>query len=155
MAYDSLTATRNPIQRSLPRIFTSYFWNSRKVYACDSQEVREMIHELKRLTVECWRSRLGRALFLIHLLIAMTLVGYVWNNVDTASPLVPLCRKLFFLLNWPSIGRLDEFYRVFGKPGPSRFHDGITVFLFSIPWWLYGYGAEIAAAKIRSFIVRS
>ena len=111
-----------------------------------------MLHELKRLISECLESRLGRALFLIHLLVSMTLVGYVWNHSQEQTMLVHECRRLFYLLNWVSINRLDGIYAIFGTPPASRFRDGATALLFSIPWWLYGYGAEVAAAKVRAIL---
>ena len=111
-----------------------------------------MIDELKRLTVECWRSRLGRALFFIHLLVAMTLVGYFWNNINDPALDVLAIRKVVFVLDWPSIRLQNTLFRIFGTPPASRFRDGVTVFFFSIPWWFYGYGAELAAAKVRDFI---
>ncbi len=112
-----------------------------------------MLDELSRLITECWRSRLGRAFFLIHLLVCMTLVGYFWSNLS--SPDIPGIRKLYFVLNWFSIFQLESLFVVFRRPSASRFTDGISTFLFSIPWWLYGYGAEIGAKKLRELLLPS
>jgi len=99
--------------------------------ACDQREDMSMLDELGRLITDCWRSRLGRAFFLIHLLVCMTLVGYAWSNFS--SPFIPGIRKLCFVLNWFSIFQLESHFMVFGRPSASRFTDGVSTFLFSIP----------------------
>ena len=109
-----------------------------------------MNDELKRLITECWRSRLGRTLFFLNLLISMACVGYLWSNIT--SPYAGDVRKLFFVLNWFPMFRLEAWYSVFNQPYASRLNDGLLALLCSVPCWLYGYGAEVGAAKIRELL---
>lgn len=90
---------------------------------------------------------MGRALFLVNLLIGMACVGYVWSNLG--SPYVRDVRKLFFVLNWFTMIRLEGLFSLSGHSDPSRLKDGVLEFLCSVPWWLYGFGIEVVSAKLR------
>jgi hypothetical protein len=112
-----------------------------------------MADELKRFAAECWRSRLGRALFFIHLLLAWTAVNYFWNN-PTQETLVhlPAFRKAFFCLSWPTLQLLGPVIDQINNRGASRNGDAIITFICSVPWWLYGFAAELGARRIRHYL---
>ena len=109
-----------------------------------------MIDDVTKMLNDCWRSRLGRSFFLLSLLISMSCVGYLWSDVH--SPYANDVRKIFNVMHWYSILRLEPLHAWLNGPTPNQFGDGVLAFLCSIPWWFYGYGAEVCAAAIKRSI---
>jgi hypothetical protein len=116
---------------------------------------RRMTDDLKRFVIACWQSRLGRALFLIHLIVAMTFVGYVWNNqtMELTAFFYPF-RRLYFCLNWPTLQVLQPYIQSINSNGASRLGDAWITFLCSIPWLLFGSAAEVFAKDLSLFLNR-
>ena len=110
--------------------------------------------ESKRLAVEVWGSWWGRGLFFLHLVVAVGMVGYAWNNLGdpwTLEVFVPAWRAWVFMVDWPAQPFMRWYVdHVYARGGASRMGDAVMMFCVSVPWWFYGYGAE----KLAAWVVR-
>lgn len=96
-----------------------------------------------------WRSRWGRFLFGIHFLFGLALVGYYSDHLGTSNPIFENAAWFFRLVDWPIHLDLRSYLGFLYGSFPLRVSNGLIVFFYSIPWWGYGYFAEVTAPIIR------
>ena len=99
-----------------------------------------------------WQSKLGRFLFLTHLILGMAIIGCLWNHLGQGYFLFAGENRLLFLLDWPQLSSLRVPQTRTFVPftwQANRFSDALQMIVISLPWWGYGYFAEVVAPVIR------
>ena len=96
----------------------------------------------------CRRSRLGRIVFVAHLIYSMAAVGYFYNHLADVYPFFFFGeRELFVLFNLPQIVVVNDIRNLFGWHA-NKLSDAVAMVYISFPWWIYGYIAESVIGRL-------
>ena len=103
---------------------------------------------VRRFISDCAKSTVGRIVFVAYLIYSISMIGFFYDHLGDLYPFRFYGeRELFNLINAPQITFIRSLRLLYGWDA-SKLSDAFAAINIALPWWVYGYFAELIVKRI-------